>query len=369
MIISRVEAIRLLDVPTEPPPLREEPSTANVTIVEIETDEGIIGYGKAGENPAVSDFINGKAADFLMGKNPILTEQIWGRMVRQFASDDPGSGSALAAIDIALWDVKGKAFGQPVWRLIGGSRNPIEAYVSFGLGGPNTSMSQVPAYSTEELVEEAKILVKQGQTRLKTGVGRFEIPNPDEDAARMIALREALGWDITLMMDAAKIMTIDDALRLCKLCEPYDIAFFEEPVTGNDPRLLADLRRQTSIPLAANPSGYRSAYLELLVNDSVDFVQPNVAQIGYTESCKVAELAEAFNIPISNGNGSGPHNAHLQSGMANGSSVEFHYRHWMVYRAVYKDLPEPKDGWLTVPDTPGLGLDPDPGVVEEYRAA
>ena len=370
MVISRVQAVHLTDIPIEPPPLRNEPSSASVTIVEIETDDGIVGYGKAGESPATVDFINHRAADFLKGQNPFLTEQIWGQMVREFAGGEgPGPwGSALSGIDIALWDIKGKTLGVPVWQLIGGAQNPVEAYISFGLGGPNTSMSMIPAYTVDELVEEATILVEQGHTKLKTGVGRFEVPNPDEDAARIGALREALGPDIKLMMDAGKNMAYHDALRLCKLCEPYHITFFEEPVFRNDPRILAELRRQTTIPLAANPSGYRWVYRDFLVHDVVDFVQPNVASIGYTEACKVAEMAQAFNRPISNGNGSGPHNMHLQAGMSNGWGVEFHYRHWMVYRAVYQNLPEPQGGWLTVPDTPGMGLDPKPDVMVEYRA-
>jgi len=364
MVISRVEAIPLCHIPTEPPPLRDEPSSASVTIVEIETDDGLIGYGKAGESTAIVDFINNRAGEFLKGKNPFLTDFLWNEMVNTLGGPD----SALAGIDLALWDIKGKALGLPVWQLLGGAQSSVRAYVSFGLGGPNTSMSMVPAYSVDELVEEATLLVNQGHTKLKTGVGRFEVPNPDADADRMRALRESLGPDVVLMMDAGKNMTFHDAMRLCKLCEPLNIAFFEEPVVDNDPRLLADLRKQTSIPLAANPRGYRQVYREFLAEEIVDFVQPNVAQIGITESWKIAEMALAFNRPISNGNGSGPHNMHLQAGMTNGWGVEFHYRHWMVYRAVYQDLPEPEGGWLTLPDKPGLALDPKPDVVRAFQS-
>ena len=364
MKISRVEAIHLADIPTDPPPMRELPNRANVTIVEVETDDGLIGYGKAGESASTVAQINGPFADFLEGRDPMLTEEIWNGMVQSFGR---GNTAALAGIDLALWDIKGKALEVPVWRLLGGAQSRVRAYVSFGLGGPNTSMSMVPAYTTEELIEEATLLVNGSHTKLKTGVGRYPIPNPDADAERMIALREALGPDVTLMMDAGKGMTFHDALRLCKLCEPYHIEFFEEPVVGNDTRQLANLRRQTTIPMAANPSGMRDVYREFLANEVVDFVQPNVAQIGITESKAIADMALAFNRPISNGNGSGPHNMHLQAGMPNGWGVEFHYRHWMVYRAVYQDLPEPSEGWLTLPETPGLALDPKPEVVEEYR--
>lgn len=363
MKIVRVEAYHLANIPTDPPPMRPLPNSANITIVEVETDDGVIGYGKAGESAAVVDLINGPLSEALKGEDPMLTDQIWHRMVSAFG----GSTSVISGIDLALWDVKGKALGQPVWRLLGGAQNPVRAYVSFGLGGPNTSMSLVPAYTTEELVEEAMLLVKGSHTKLKTGVGRYEVPNPDADAERMIALRDALGPDVMLMMDAGKGMSYHDALRLCKLCEPYHIEFFEEPVVGNDPRQLADLRRQTTIPMAANPSGMRDVYREYIANGVVDFIQPNAAQIGITESKAIADMALAFRMPISNGNGSGPHNMHLQAGMPNGWGVEFHYRHWMVYRAVYQDLPEPADGWLMLPETPGLALDPRPEVVDDFR--
>ncbi|MBK36839.1 MAG: mandelate racemase/muconate lactonizing protein [Gemmatimonadetes bacterium] len=360
MKITRVEAIHLANVPTEPPPMRPLPNSANLTIVEVETDEGIIGYGRTGGSV---ELINGRLADFLAGEDPMLTDQIWHQLTQTFG----GATAALAGIDLALWDIKGKALGVPVWRLLGGAQERVRAYVSFGLGGPNTSMSMVPAYTTEELVEEAMLLVKGSHTKLKTGVGRYEVPNPDADAERMMALREVLGPEVMLMMDAGKNMSFHDALRLCKLCEPYHIEFFEEPVIGNDARQLANLRAQTTIPMAANPSGMRDVYREFLANEIVDFVQPNVAQIGITESKAIADMALAFNRPISNGNGSGPHNMHLQAGMPNGWGVEFHYRHWMEYRTVYQNLPEPADGWLTLPETPGLALDPKPEVVEQFR--
>jgi L-alanine-DL-glutamate epimerase-like enolase superfamily enzyme len=162
-------------------------------------------------------------------------------------------------------------------------------------------------------------------------------------------------------------MPFPDALRLCKLCEPLNVVFFEEPVPLNDPHLLAELRRQTAVPLAANPSGYRWTYRELLTQDAADFVQPNVTQIGVTEAWKIAEMAQAFNRQIANGNGGGPHNLHLQAGVANGWGVEFHYHNWMLYQAVFQHVPAPRNGWVTAPAAPGFGLDPRPEVVQEYR--
>ena len=367
MKITRVETIQLANIPIKPPPFRKEPSQASVGILEIGTDDGLVGYGILRDD--MDGFITHRAAEFLKGKNPLLTDQLWHEMFTQFVSKGSSPyASSLAAIDIALWDLKGKALGVPIWRLLGGAQNRVQAYVSFGVSGPNTS-GPGELYSREELAAEAKYLADQGHNKLKTVVGRADIPDPETDADRMMAIREAVGPDVKLMMDAACRMPLQDALRLCKLCEPLGVIFFEEPVYHNDPRLLAELRRQTTIALGANPRGYRWQYLELLLHGGADFIQPNVAQIGYTESWKIAEMVKAFNHQIINGNGGGPHNLHLQAGMSNGWGVEYHYHNWMMYQAVFQDLPGPEHGWVTAPDTPGAGLDPKPDIMKDYKVS
>jgi L-alanine-DL-glutamate epimerase-like enolase superfamily enzyme len=269
---------------------------------------------------------------------------------------------AMSAIDIALWDIKGKAFGQPVWRLLGGAQNPVPAYITFGL----------PQYDQEQLAEAAKYWVDQGQDKIKLVVGIVgNSQDPDTDAQRITAVREAVGPDVELMIDANYLMSYHHALRLCKLIEPLNIAWFEEPVYGNDALLLADLRRATTIPLAAGQcEGHRYRHRELLMHHAVDIIQPNVVYGGgYTEGAKVAAMAQAFNIPIANGGGWPCHNMHLQAGMSNGWRVEFHYVRWMTDQAVCQSIPQPVQGWVTVPDTPGVGLDPKPGLIAEYRVA
>jgi L-rhamnonate dehydratase len=365
--ISRVEASYLTNVPTTPPPLLDGPSRASVIIVEIETDNGIIGYGATG-GPlpwSIVEFINRQARPFLLGQDPMLTERIWHQMQRHFNQRTLTGvwSSGISAIDIALWDIKGKALGQPVWRLLGGAQNPVPAYITFGL----------PAYSKEQLAEAARYWIQeQGQDKLKMVVGVIgNSQAPEEDAERVAAVREAVGPKVQLMMDANYLMSAHHALRLCKLCEPLDMTWFEEPVYQNDARLLADLRRQTTIPIAAGQNeGHRWRHRELIVNHAVDIIQPNVVSVGgYTEAVKVAAMAQAFNIPIANGGAWPLHNMHLQAGMSNGWRVEFHYLSWMMYEAVYQNTVRPVNGWVTVPDTPGLGLDPKPGIIQEYREA
>ena len=255
MKIARVEAIQLANIPTAPPPFREELRTERLGILELETDDGCVGYGILRSDP--DGFIEHQAADFLKGKDPLLTDELWQQLLNRFVRgrDVSRHVADLAAIDVAMWDLKGKALGLPVWRLLGGAQNRVQAYVSFGLAGPNTSRGLGEPYSIDELAQEARYLVDQGHTKLKTGVGRSDPPDPDEDAARMAAVREVVGAGGQILMDGACRMAFPDALRLCKLCEPLHVTFFEEPVPFNDPRQLAELRRQTTVPLAANPGG------------------------------------------------------------------------------------------------------------------
>ena len=343
-------------------PLLKAPLVTSIVFVTVETDEGATGFGltRAAQRFGVREFINREAAPFLRGKNPLETERIWNELWSQFNSRAQTGmwSSAVSAIDIALWDLKGKHYKEPVWRLLGGAQNPVPAYVTFGL----------KQYSTEELVEVAKQLVAQGEKRLKMVVA-VDPNNPRLDAQRVRTVRQAVGDDVELMIDANYLFSFNRALELCKLVEACAITWFEEPVYQNDAALLADLRRHTSIPIAAGQNeGHRFRHRELIANHAVDIAQPNVCSVGgYTEAVKVAALAQAFNLPIANGGGWPHHNMHLQAAMSNGWRVEFHFEMWGVGDKIYKEPPAPDHGWVTLPQTPGLGLEPRLDALKEYE--
>jgi L-alanine-DL-glutamate epimerase-like enolase superfamily enzyme len=348
-------------VPVEVPLLQEKLVTA-IVFLTVETDVGVAGHGltRGSQRFGIREFVNRELAPFLRGKNPLETERVWNQLYKQFnpRAQTGMWSSAVSAIDIALWDIKGKHYKEPVWRLLGGAQNPVPAYVTFG----------VKQYSKEQLVEVAKQLVAQGEKRLKMVVA-VDPENPKVDAARVRAVREAVGDDVELMIDANYLFSFNRALELCKLVEPYHITWFEEPVYQNDAVLLADLRRHTSIPIAAGQNeGHRFRHRELIANHAVDIVQPNVCSVGgYTEAVKVAAMAQAFNLPIANGGGWPHHNAHLQAAMANGWRVEFHFEMWGVGDRIYKEPPAPVNGWVTLPETPGLGLEPRSDALREYE--
>lgn len=359
-MITSVEAT-IHNVPIRVP-LLERDFDRPIVFVRIETDEGVTGYGLTGaiQRTGIKEFINSELAPMLKGKNPLETEALWNQM---YVTHNPRSqtgmwSSAVSAVDIALWDVKGKHYGEPVWRLLGGAKKKVPAYVTFGLLD----------FSTDQLVEMASRFVREGQDKLKMVVAVNDAEDPAEDAARVKAVREAVGEKIQLMIDANYLFSFNRALELAKKVEQYGITWFEEPVYGNDARLLAELRRRTSIPISAGQNeGSKFRHLELLLNGSVDILQPNVLYVGgYTEGMKVAAMAQAFNLLIANGGGWPHHNMHLQAATPNGWRVEFHYLMWKVGEAIYRNPPGPEKGWVTLSEEPGLGLEPRMDALDGY---
>jgi L-rhamnonate dehydratase len=365
MKIVRIEAHHLANIPIQPPPFRKLPNVEHALIVEIETAEGIIGYSMGGyTHPVMVDFINRHAAPLLIGEDVRFIDRLTSRFHRHSVVRFMGRAylSALALVDIALWDIKGKMLGVPVHHLLGGARDKVEVYVTHGAAYGNS-----PVYSAEELAAEAKHLVSLGNRHLKNTVGRQNVPDPADDYLRMKAMREAVGPDIKLAMDGNARMTVAQAVKLCRMTEELDISFLEEPIIDNDPIQLRELRGKTSIPIAAAENHKYSAR-DLLVNEAVDILQPNVTNDGgYTAGLRIGMLAQAFGRPLSHGNGSGPHNIALQAGLSNGALVEYHFHKWMAYNAIFENVPQPEDGFLTVSQEPGLGLNPKPGLIKEFK--
>lgn len=358
MKISRVEAsCYKVFVPV---PFKKEPLYRDVVLVEVETDNGLIGYGMGDVLAVVvRKFINEYAAPYLLGMNPLETEKIWEGLHRQFNNRTQTGiwSQGVSVIDIALWDLKGKHFQEPVARLLGGASNKVPAYVTFGLD----------EYTREQLIKAAGHMVEQGYDKLKMVVG--DSWSLEEDVARVKAVREVIGPDVQLMIDANCMLSLPEAMELCKRVEQYDIFWFEEPVYRNDFRLLAELKRHTSIPLAAGQQiGNQWQHRELIVNNAVDICQMSVPFVGgYTEALKVANLARAFNIPVANGGAWPFYNQHLQAAVVNGIRVEFHWVIWKIGEAVFEGVAQPSQGWIEIPETPGLGLEPRFDVLEKCR--
>lgn len=365
MKIARLEAHHLANIPIQPPPFRKLPNVEHALILEIETTDGLIGYAMGGyTHPVIVDFLNNHAADLLVGEDASCIERVIARFDRHSVVRFMGRAylSALALVDIALWDLKGKALGVPVHKLLGGARDKVEVYVTHG-----AAYGGAPVYSVDELAAEAKHLAELGNLHLKNTVGRQSVPNPAEDYMRMKAMREAVGPGVKLAMDGNARMTVAQATRLCQMTEELGISFIEEPVIDNDPTQLRELRGKTSIPIAAAENHKYSAR-DLLVNEAVDILQPNVTNDGgYTAGLRIAMLAQSFGRALGHGNGSGPHNIALQAALSNGGIVEYHFHKWMAYNAIFENVPQPENGYLHVSQEPGLGLNPKRGLIKEFK--
>ena len=336
----------------------------SVCLVDIETDTGLVGTGMTAitEEEVIATVVDQIAAPALIGADPLRHELLWDRLhwLLTPRGQSGYASHAIAAIDLALWDLKGRALGQPCWRLLGGARAQVPLYATFGFA----------FFDRDELAEAARAWVARGFSRLKMTVGHHALARRDEprplagviaeDLQRVRAVRDAVGPGVQIYLDANCGLDLLHAQRLAQQVQELDISFFEEPVAGNDVASLAQLRRRTGIPLAAGQNeGQASRFREMLVADAVDVVQPNVCITGgFTQGARIAGMASAFHAGFANG-GSWPfHNMHLHAGLANGGLVEYHSVAVDCCTQVFDHLPLPHDGTLSLPEAPGLGFVP-----------
>ena len=353
-------------------PLIKQTQHALTTFVEIETDDGLKGHAFSvyPQRYSVADLINREVAPVITGLDPTRPEQVRNTLFWKIANKHFMGIWSMAAsmIDVALWDVRGKALKQPIWKLLGGAREKCPIYITWGL----------PVYNREELVESAKMFIADGHTQLKMAIAASSNPTDHmygeptdddilEDIARIRHVRKELGDKVTLMVDANKNAKLPQAIRVAKGVADCNLAWFEDPVLKADPRLMAKLRRETTIPIAAGSSGtYDISYLrEYFINESIDICQPNVRDIGgFTGALHAAGLAQAYNIQLEMG-GNFPHiNMHLHAGVPNGGRVEFHAGGWKIGEALFDGMPAPVKGWVTMPQAPGLGFTPKSGILD-----
>ncbi|MGB4148376.1 MAG: mandelate racemase/muconate lactonizing enzyme family protein, partial [Tepidanaerobacteraceae bacterium] len=309
---------------------------------------GITYHEVGGE--AIAEFINKAVAPKLIGRNPMETEVLWNEIFHYMR----GVGRkglafcAYSAVDIALWDLKGKIFEMPLYQLLGGTKRDIPIYASGGW----------TSYSLDELVEEAENMVKAGYNKIKVKVGVEGGTNPDEDVRRIQAVREAVGPDIGIAIDANNVWPASIAVQFANRIRDLNIIFFEEPVLADDIPGLAQFKRGTDIPLATGEHEYtKYGVRDLILGDAVDIVQCDITRCGgYTEMLKICAITQAWNLPLA------PHgmelmHMHLLSAIPNGMFLEKLFMFEEVNQLVFKNPPTPKNGYLEIPDLPGLGLE------------
>lgn len=336
--------------------------TIGFTVVDVETNEGLHGigvtYNEVG-GEATREFIKYSIQPQLIGRNPMEAEKIYEDIIPYMR----GVGRkglafcAYSAVDIALWDLKGKMLGIPLYRLFGGNDPKVPVYASGGW----------TSYSIDELVAEAQYMVCKGYKRIKLKVGVDGGHNILEDVRRVAAVREAIGPDIGFMIDANNVWQAATAVRFANMIRDYNIEFLEEPVFADDIPGLAQFKRGTDIPLATGEHEYtRYGVRDLLLHEAADVIQCDVTRVGgYTEMLKVIALTQAFNKTWA------PHgmehmHMHLVAAASNAPYLEQLLMFCDVCDHVYKDAPQAVDGYMTIPDKPGLGLDLDWDYINEF---
>ena len=343
----------------------------------VSTDEGIDGLGEAfyfgGPARIGAEIMDQGFGPLIVGCDPLDTAVIWNRLYN-WTRDQGMKGvpiSALSAIDIALWDIKGQMLGQPVHKLLGGAfRDKARVYAT-GLYEPQN----VPDV-TAALVEEALGYKDAGFVGMKLKIG-YSIPR---DLELVEAIRNAIGNDVYLMVDANHAYNATEAIRLARAMEPYDLFWFEEPVPPEDLDGYVEVKQSTSIPIAGGECEYtRYGFRELINRRAVDILQPDMcATGGFSEMMNILALASAANMPVF------PHVWGTNVGLAASLQLfaalpniperrfpaeplfEYDRSPHPLRDGVTQEKFEMVDGYLQIPDRSGLGVRLDKDFVERY---
>ncbi|MGE5096707.1 MAG: mandelate racemase/muconate lactonizing enzyme family protein [Betaproteobacteria bacterium] len=338
----------------------------DTVIVKVRTESGIVGWGEshAGRAPgAVAALVNTTLRTLVLGMDATDVVGVWNKIYsRQLASHGMGAGCSLAmsGLDMALWDIRGKAIGWPLYKLLGGANRPIPAYaggVSLGFQDPR------------ELVAEAKTHVDAGYKAIKLRLG----DTVKEDIARVEAARDAFGDDLEILTDANIGYTLEDARRVMPALEDLGVRWLEEPFPAHDYRSYATARGFSSVPLAAGENHFtRFEFSRLIEEDSVDIIQPDLSKSGgITECLRIAAMASAHKLQIN------PHTSmsglnmaasiHFLAAIDNGGYFEGDVSRDNLFRdeLTSKPFELARDGTVRPLEGPGIGVEVD----EEFLKA
>lgn len=355
------------------------------TLVKVETEDGIVGYGEAkeevgseGNNRALCMLINEKFGPELVGQDPRDISKLWEIMyngVRAHYALDRGrvfpllgrrgiTVSAISGIDIALWDILGKSLNAPVWRLLGGrtaERMPV--YASGGWADVRDIGKQLNSY-----IESGGF----GAVKMRVGIMDGSVSHSSD---RVKAAREGISPDIGLMCDAHGTYSTSEAKQFCRLVEDCNLTWFEEPVTADDKHGCAEVRASTTIPIATGETDFnRFDFRELAELRAVDIFQPDLAICGgITEAMRIAAIASAFNLRLA---------PHLWTGapafaagmhVAAASPAGFILEYSLGANPLLHDLVEESfsvnDGHMDIPERSGLGITVNQDFVEKYTVS
>jgi L-alanine-DL-glutamate epimerase-like enolase superfamily enzyme len=370
MKIVRVRAIPMSD----PVPLQRQHRTdlgtkvkSDATLILVETDNGLAGMGAAlGTPPVVAAIVEHELAPEVVGEDPLYSERIFEKLYngsRAQPALERGvpqpevsrrSGvvmEAIAGIDIAVWDVKAQALGIPVYQALGAVRGSVRAYASGGWAPGDEAEAELGGYAAK------------GFSAVKMRVVGRDGFSVEKCVRRVQAARRGIGPAVELMVDAHGSLEVPVAIRLAKALEPYNIAWFEEPVSPENHRGQAEVRRATTIPIASGEREFtRYGFQSLLHHDAIDIAQPDVARAGgFTEIRRIAALTSARDIRLApHAWGSGilfAASIHCAMAAANCHILEVSQGYMpMMWELFNEPFDIRADGTVHAPLRPGLGF-------------
>ena len=340
----------------------------NGYVIRIHTDTGISGVGQTacwGYPEAVDSIIN-TFKKYLIGQNPLRIEHHWQYLYRMGPFRGTALSGAISAVDIALWDIKGKHFGVPIWELLGGNcRDKIRLHLLGGGGTPET------------MYEAAKAAVEEGFTALKFDplVGNFQDMAVDRlvKTARdlVAAAREGGGPDLDLIVEVHRKLTPMNSIVLESALAPFNLYFIEDPIQIDTITTQGELAKRMTTPLAI---GERNVsiweFREILEAGGPQYVRPDVGLAGGITHCKkIAALAEAYHSAVITHNFLGPlitaASLHLDTSIPNFITQEYTKGDESEAFAVYKVAYQREGGYIPIPEAPGLGIELDDSLIEQ----
>ncbi len=345
-----------------------------VVLVKVHTDAGITGISYfptliasfGGHGRIAASIIAGPLKNILVGEDPLSIERLWEKMFNGTMRWGRRGITmhCIAALDIALWDLKGKVAGLPLYKLLGGYRDRVPVYA-------NAAFHMPP----DKLAAKAAEYVGQGFEAVKIRTARRAV-TLEEATERVKAVREAVGPNIRIMCDCNCTWDADTAIRMLKKWEKYDIFWLEEPVMPDDIPGFAKIAANTGTAIAAGENHcYRSEFRDLITRGGVSIIQADAIRVGgITEWLKIAGMAAAWNIPVA------PHNlqevhVHLMGAFPIGLYIEFFAPENPLHGFLHHVIKQPPEiqraekSTIGVPQKPGLGFEFDEEVVARTRIA
>lgn len=331
-----------------------------VIMVKLQTDSGQTGHGYTYTigcgGAAIQSLIERDLNSILLGADANGIEQIWDRMWKQLHYVGRGGlvSFAMSAVDIALWDLKGKRANLPLWKLLGGFAGEARAYA----GGIDLQLDP------DELVEQTRCNLRQGFRAIKIKVGRDKL---SEDVARVRAVRQCIGPDTPLMVDANMRYSVAGAISAARKFRDFDVYWFEEPTIPDDYKGMARIATEGGLPIASGENLHTIyEFRHTLEAAKTAFPQPDVSNIGgITNWMRVAKLAYAHNLPVTS---HGVHELHLHllAAIPNASFLEVHS---FGLERFIKNPPELKHGIMQASNAPGHGVEFDWERLQEYEVS